>query len=277
MTASVPTLTLNDGNTIPQLGFGVFKVDPAQTERIVSDALEVGYRHIDTAAIYGNEEGVGKAIAASGIPRDELFITTKLYNNDQGTQSAFDAMALSLEKLGLEHVDLYLIHWPSPKQDRYVESWKALEQLKAQGKTRSIGVSNFLVHHLERVIAESGTVPAVDQVERHPWLQQPELTAYAQQHGIALESWGPLGQGKYPLLELPEVTAIASAKGATPAQVVIAWHLAVGNIVIPKSNSRERMAENFAAVDVRLAADEVEAINALERNERVGGHPDEVE
>ncbi len=274
---SVPTLTLNDGTTIPQLGFGVFKVDPAQTERIVTDALEVGYRHIDTAAIYGNEEGVGRAIAASGIPRDQLFITTKLYNNDQGTQSAFDAMALSLEKLGLDSVDLYLIHWPSPKQDRYVESWKALEQLKEQGKTRSIGVSNFLVHHLERVIAESDTVPAVDQIERHPWLQQPELTAYAKQHDIALESWGPLGQGKYPLLELPEITAIASAKGATPAQVVIAWHLAVGNIVIPKSNSRERMVENFAAVDVKLASDEVEAINALERNERVGGHPDEVE
>ena len=276
MTSSVPTTTLNDGTTIPQLGFGVFKVDPAQTERIVSDALEVGYRHIDTAAIYGNEEGVGKAIAASGIPRDELYITTKLYNNDQGTQSAFDAMDLSLQKLGLEHVDLYLIHWPSPKQDRYVESWKALEQLKANGKTRSIGVSNFLVHHLERVIAESDTVPAVDQIERHPYLQQPELTAYAKQHGVALEAWGPLGQGKYPLFELPEITAIASAKGATPAQVVIAWHLAVGNIVIPKSNSRERMAENFASLDVRLASDEVEAISALERNERVGGHPDEV-
>ncbi len=242
----VPTLTLNDGTTIPQLGFGVFKVDPEQTERIVSDALEVGYRHIDTAAIYRNEEGVGKAIAASGIPRDELYITTKLYNNDQGTQSAFDAMDLSLQKLGLDYVDLYLIHWPSPKQDRYVESWKALEQLKANGKTRSIGVSNFLVPHLERVIAESDTVPAVDQIERHPYLQQPELTAYAKQHGVALEAWGPLGQAKYPLLELPEITAIASAKGATPAQVVIAWHLAVGNIVIPKSNSRERMAENFA-------------------------------
>jgi 2,5-diketo-D-gluconate reductase A len=277
MTSSVPITSLNDGTTIPQLGFGVFKVDPAQTERIVTDALEVGYRHIDTAAIYGNEEGVGKAIAASGIPRDELYITTKLFNKDQGTQSAFDAMALSLEKLGLDYVDLYLIHWPSPKQDRYVESWRALEQLKAEGRTRSIGVSNFLVHHLERVIAESDTVPAVDQIERHPWLQQPELTAFAKQHDIALESWGPLGQGKYPLLELPEITAIASAKGATPAQVVIAWHLAVGNIVIPKSNSRERMAENFAAVDVKLASDEVEAINALERNERVGGHPDEVE
>jgi len=274
---SVPTTRLNDGTTIPQLGFGVFKVDPAQTERIVSDALEVGYRHIDTAAIYGNEEGVGKAIAASGIPRDELYVTTKLFNTDQGTQSAFDAMDLSLEKLGLDHVDLYLIHWPSPKQDRYVESWKALEQLKAGGKTRSIGVSNFLVHHLERVIAESDTVPAVDQIELHPYHQQPAVGAFAKQHGIAIEAWGPLGQGKYPLLELPEISAIASAKGATPAQVVIAWHLAVGNIVIPKSNSRDRMAENFAAAGLKLASDEVEAITALERGGRVGGHPDEVE
>jgi 2,5-diketo-D-gluconate reductase A len=274
---SVPTITLNDSTTIPQLGFGVFKVDPEQTERIVSDALEVGYRHIDTAAIYGNEEGVGKAIAASGIPRDELYITTKLFNSDQGTQSAFDAMDLSLEKLGLDYVDLYLIHWPSPKQDRYVESWKALERLKADGKTRSIGVSNFLAHHLERVIAESDTVPAVDQIEFHPYHQQPAVGAAARLHGIAIEAWGPLGQGKYPLLELAEITSIAAAKGATPAQVVIAWHLAIGNIVIPKSNSRDRMAENFASVDLKLASDEVEAITALERAGRVGGDPDEVE
>jgi 2,5-diketo-D-gluconate reductase A len=277
MTSSVPTITLNDGNTIPQLGFGVFKIDPGETEGIVSEAFEVGYRHIDTAAIYGNEEGVGKAIAASGIAREELFITTKLYNNDQGTQSAFDAMDLSLEKLGLDYVDLYLIHWPSPKQDRYVESWKALERLKADGKTRSIGVSNFLAHHLERVIAESDTVPAVDQIEFHPYHQQPAAVAAARRHGIAIESWGPLGQGKYPLLELPEITSIAEAKGATPAQVVIAWHLAVGNIVIPKSNSRERMAENFASVDVRLDDADVRAITALEREGRVGGHPDEVD
>ncbi len=273
---SVPTTTLNDGFTIPQLGFGVFKVDPEATERIVSDALEVGYRHIDTAAIYGNEVGVGKAIERSGIPRDQLYVTTKLFNSDQGTQEAFDAIDLSLEKLGLEHVDLYLIHWPVPSRDRYVESWKALEQIKAGGKTRSIGVSNFLKHHLERVIAESDTVPAVDQIEFHPYLQQPEASNYAREQGIAIESWGPLGQGKYPLLELPEITSIAEAKGATPAQVVIAWHLAIGNIVIPKSNSRERMAENFAAVDVTLSSDEVASITALERDERMGGHPDEV-
>ena len=277
MTSTVPTLTLNDGHIIPQLGFGVFKVDPDETERIVSDALEVGYRHIDTAAIYGNEEGVGKAIAASGIPRDQLFITTKLYNSDQGTQEAFDAMDLSLEKLRLEHVDLYLIHWPVPSRDRYVESWHALEQLRADGKTTSIGVSNFLVHHLERVIAESDTVPAVDQIELHPYHQQPAVGAYAREHGIAIEAWGPLGQNKYPLLELPEIVAIAAAKDATPAQVVLAWHLAVGNIVIPKSNSRQRMAENFAAIDLRLTGDEVAAITAMERAGRVGGDPDTVE
>lgn len=274
---NVPTTTLNDGHTIPQLGFGVFKVDPAETERIVSDALEVGYRHIDTAAIYGNEEGVGRAIAASGIPRDELFVTTKLWNDDQGTASAYEAIETSLEKLGLDYVDLYLIHWPVPKRDRYLESWLALEQLKERGRTRSIGVSNFLVPHLERIIAGSGTVPAVDQIELHPYHQQPAVAAFNREHGIATEAWGPLGQGKYPLLELPEITAIATAHGVTAAQVVLAWHLAVGNIVIPKSNSRERMAENLASVDVRLTADEVAAVTALERGGRVGGDPNEVE
>ena len=273
----VPRIQLNDGNSIPQLGFGLFKVDPKHTERIVTEALEIGYRHIDTARIYGNEEGVGRAIAASGIPREELYVTTKLWNDDQGTQSVFDAFDRSLERLGLDHVDLYLIHWPTPAKDRYVETWRAFEHLRGSGRTRSIGVSNFLAPHLQRLLDETDTVPAVDQIERHPYLQQPELTAYAKQHGVALEAWGPLGQGKYPLLELPEITAIASAKGATPAEVVIAWHLAVGNIVIPKSNSRERMAENFASLDLRLASDEVEAISALERNERVGGNPDEVE
>jgi 2,5-diketo-D-gluconate reductase A len=273
---SVPNLTLNDGYTIPQLGFGVFKVDPEQTERIVGDALAVGYRHIDTAAIYGNEIGVGRAIAASGIPREELFVTTKLFNSDQGTQEAFDAIDLSLEKLGLDFVDLYLIHWPVPSQDRYVESWHAMERMKEDGRTRSIGVSNFLLHHLDRLIQASDTIPVVDQVELHPYHQQPETTAFAKEHGIAIESWGPLGQGKYPLLELPEITAIAGAHGVTPAQVVIAWHLAEGYIVIPKSNSRDRMAENFAAADLRLGADEVATITGLERAGRVGGHPDEV-
>ena len=198
----VPRIQLNDGNSIPQLGFGVFKVDPKQTERIVTEALEIGYRHIDTARIYGNEEGVGRAIAASGIPREELYVTTKLWNDDQGTQSVFDAFDRSLERLGLEHVDLYLIHWPTPAKDRYVETWRAFEQLRASGRTRSIGVSNFLAPHLERLLDETDTVPAVDQIELHPYHQQPETAAFAEEHAIAIEAWGPLGQGKYPLLEL---------------------------------------------------------------------------
>jgi 2,5-diketo-D-gluconate reductase A len=274
---TVPTLTLNDGSSIPQLGFGVFKVDPAETERIVTDALEVGYRHIDTAAIYGNEEGVGRAIAASGIPRDELFVTTKLWNSDQGHDSALAAIDVSLEKLGLDHVDLYLIHWPSPKQDRYVESWLALEQIRAQGRTTSIGVSNFLVEHLERLERESDTVPAVNQIELHPYHQRPAETAYGHDHGILTESWGPLGQGKYPLLELPEITAVADAHERTPAQVVLRWHIQQGHIVFPKSNSRARIAENFALFDFELTPEEQSSITALERGGRVGGDPAEVE
>lgn len=271
----VPRLQLNDGFSIPQLGFGVFRVDPNETERIVAEALEVGYRHIDTARIYGNEVGVGRAIAASGIPREELFITTKLWNDDHATQSAFDAFDASLERLGLDYVDLYLIHWPVPSQDRYVEAWNALEQLRETSRTRSIGVSNFLAPHLERLLAETETVPAVDQIELHPYHQQPATAAFAEEHGIAIEAWGPLGQGKYPLLELPQVTDAATAHGVTPAQVVIRWHLQRGHIVFPKSNRRERMAENFDVFGFELTEDEVSAITALEREGRMGSHPDE--
>jgi 2,5-diketo-D-gluconate reductase A len=272
---SVPSIQLNDGHRIPQLGFGVFKVDPAQTERIVTDALEVGYRHIDTAAVYGNEEGVGRAIAASGIPRDELFITTKLWNSDQGTQSAIDAMDLSLDKLGLEYVDLYLIHWPRPDLDRYVESWLTLEKLQADGKTRSIGVSNFHRAHLERVLAEGSVVPAVDQLELHPAFAQRELRAFGAEHGIHIEAWGPLGQGKYDLFGEQAIQDAAAAHEVTPAQVVIRWHLQNDIIVFPKSNSRERMAQNFDVFGFELTADEVAAIDAIDRGQRVGSDPDE--
>ena len=272
---TVPEIALNDGTTIPQLGFGVFKVDPDETERIVSDALEVGYRHIDTAAVYGNEVGVGRAIAASGIPRDELYITTKLWNSDQGTQSAFDAMDLSLEKLGLEHVNLYLIHWPRPDLDKYTETWHALEQIQGQGKATSIGVSNFHAPHLDKLLAESTVVPAVDQIELHPAFAQAPLREYLASKGIATEAWGPLGQGKYDLFGKSAVADAAAAHGATPAQVVIRWHLQKGIIVFPKSNSRERMAENFDVFGFELTDAELAAIDGLDEGLRVGSNPDE--
>ena len=273
---TVPTLSFNDGHTIPQLGFGVFRVDPDEAERIVSDALEVGYRHIDTAAIYGNEAGVGRAIARSGIPRDELFITTKLWNSDQGTQSAFDAIDLSLEKLGLDSVDLYLIHWPVPSRERYIESWKALEQIKADGKATSIGVSNFRLPDLDRVLAETETVPVINQIELHPLFTQLPLRDYGDAHGILTESWGPLGHAKIDLFGEGPIAAAAAAHGVSPAQAILRWHLQNGLVVIPKSNSRERMAQNFDLFGFELSADEVAAISTLNQDHRSGGHPDEV-
>lgn len=273
---SIPTLTLNDGTSIPQLGFGVFKVDPQETERIVAEALALGYRHIDTAAIYGNEEGVGRALASAGIPRDELYVTTKLWNDDQGRQSAPAALDRSLEKLGLDAVDLYLIHWPVPRQDRYVESWEAMQELQATGRTRSIGVSNFLVPHLERLLEAAEVIPAVNQIELHPYHQQPAVTAFGTQHGIATEAWGPLGQNKYPLLELPVITGAAEAHGVTPAQIVLRWHLDRGHIVFPKSATRARIASNIDVFGFELTDDERDAITSLERAGRVGGDPNEV-
>jgi 2,5-diketo-D-gluconate reductase A len=273
---TVPTVTLNDGTEIPQLGFGVFKVDPNEAERIVSDALEVGYRHIDTAAIYGNEAGVGRAIAASGLPRGEIYVTTKLFNDDQGTQPAYDAAQRSLEKLDLEQVNLYLIHWPCPAKDLYVESWRALEKIREKGQTRSIGVSNFMVPHLTRLIAETDTVPAVNQIELHPYHQQPAVTAFGAENGIATEAWGGLGQGKYPLFDLPEITSVADAHGKSAAQVVLRWHIQQGHIVFPKSNHRARMEENFDLFNFELTPHEQASITGLERGGRVGGDPFEV-
>ncbi len=264
-------LKLNDSTTIPQLGFGVFKVDPDQTERIVSEALEAGYRHIDTAAIYRNEEGVGRAIAASGIPREELYITTKLWNDRQDDAQA--AMAESLEKLGLDYVNLYLIHWPAPQNDKFVGAWRSLVELREQGLTRSIGLANFIVPYLERILKETDVVPAVDQIELHPAHQQPATVELARKNNIAIESWGPLGQAKYPLLEYPEIVAAAQAHGKTPAQVVIRWHLQSGYIVFPKTNHKERMVENFNVFDFELTDAEMKAITALERAGRVGGDP----
>lgn len=270
----IPTVKLNDGHDIPQLGFGVFKVDPAETERIVTDALEAGYRHIDTAAIYGNEQGVGAALEKSGIPRDELFVTTKLWNSDQGTQSALDAIDLSLEKLGLDRVDLYLIHWPRPDLDLYVETWAAMEQIRDAGKATSIGVSNFHVPHLEKLAAASSVVPAINQIELHPTFQQRELRAYGAEHGIAIEAWGPLGQGKYDLFGMSAIADAAAAHGVTPAQVVIRWHLQSGIIVFPKSNSAERIGENIDVFGFELTGDQMAAIDALDAGNRVGADPD---
>lgn len=276
MTTPVPTLAFNDGHTIPQLGFGLYRVDPDEAERIVSDALEVGYRHIDTAAIYGNELGVGRAIAASGIPRDELFITTKLWNSDHGTRSAFDAVDLSLEKLGLESVNLYLIHWPVPSRDLFVETWKALEQMRSDGRSTSIGVSNFRLSDLDRLLAETETVPVLNQIELHPLFTQLPLREYGAAHGILTESWGPLGHARVNIFDEGPITAAAEAHGVSPAQAIIRWHLQNGLVVIPKSNSRERMAQNFDVFGFELSDDEVSAISALNRDHRSGGHPDEV-
>jgi 2,5-diketo-D-gluconate reductase A len=272
---TVPQIKLNDGNSIPQLGFGVFKVDPDETERIVTDALEVGYRHLDTAMIYGNEIGVGNAITASGIPREELFITTKLWNSDQGTDSVRDAMDLSLEKLGLEFVDLYLIHWPRPDLDRYLDTWLTMEQLKADGKARSIGVSNFHRPHLKKILAGSETVPAVNQIELHPAFAQRDLRAFGAEIGMHTEAWGPLGQGKYDLFSEPALQTAAEAHGVSPAQVAIRWHLQSGIIVFPKSNSRERIAENFDVFGFELSAEQLASIDAIDRDQRVGANPDE--
>ncbi|HET8868771.1 MAG TPA: aldo/keto reductase [Agrococcus sp.] len=273
---TIPTLQLNDSRTIPQLGFGVFKVDPAETERIVTDALEAGYRHIDTAAIYGNEEGVGRALAASGIARDELYVTTKLWNDRRGTEAARAAMGESLEKLGLDHVDLYLIHWPTPSAGSPVETWEALAAMRDEGLTTSIGVSNFDERYLPEILA-TGIVPAVDQIELHPQFQQRPATSLAAEHDIKIEAWGPLGQGKVDYSS-GAIGEIAARLGVSWAQVVIAWHLASGRIVFPKSNRRERMEENLAAAAVQLTADDVAAIDALDQGAagRVSADPAEV-
>ncbi|TPW72975.1 aldo/keto reductase [Schumannella sp. 10F1B-5-1] len=276
MTSDVPTITLNDGIEIPQLGFGVFKVDPAETERIVTDALEAGYRHIDTAAIYGNEEGVGAAIAKSGLARDELFVTTKLWNDRHQKDSAHAAIDESLAKLGLEHVDLYLTHWPTPAKKDYVEAWEALLEIKEAGKTRSVGVSNHQIAQLDELVAATGQTPSVNQVELHPAFSQLELRIHHQKLGIHTEAWGPLGQGKYDLFDRGPIVEAAEAHGVTPAQVVLRWHLQIGNIVFPKSNSKHRMVENFDLFGFELSAGETAAISLLDENKRVGSHPDDV-
>ena len=270
----VPTIRLNNGVEIPQFGFGVFQVPPEETAKTVQAAFDAGYRHIDTAQMYQNEEGVGQAIAASGLPRDELFITTKLNNDSHGYDAALRRLDESLEKLGLEYVDLFLIHWPRPKEDRYVETWKAFEKIASNGAARSIGVSNFTIANLERLAKETDTVPAVNQIELHPRLVQRELRNYQVEQGIATEAWSPIAQGG-DLLSEHALIELAERYGKTPAQVVLRWHVQLGNIVFPKSMKPERMRENIDVFDFDLSNDDMDAVSALDRHERTGPDPDD--
>jgi 2,5-diketo-D-gluconate reductase A len=271
--SQVPNIRLNNGVQIPQFGFGVFQVEPARTAEVVGTALEAGYRHIDTAQGYGNEEGVGQALRESGLARDEVFVTTKLINDRHGHDEAIAALDESLQKLGLDHVDLYLIHWPRPRADRYVETWRAFEKILSDGKARSIGVSNFQVPHLERLAAETGTVPAVNQIELHPWLAQRELKAYHREHGIATEAWSPIGKGG-DLLADERVVALAEKYGRSPAQIVLRWHIQQDNIVFPKSATPSRIRENIDVFDFELSADDIATIDELDSGTRLGPDPD---
>ena len=268
-----PTTTLNNGVEIPQVGIGVFLIPAAETKAAVASALEIGYRHIDTASAYGNEEAVGEAISESGISRDDLFVTTKCWNNEQGYDQAQAAYHASLDRLGLDYVDLYLIHWPVPARGRFLETWQALEKLYADGRVRSVGVSNFQPHHLQRLLDETGTVPAINQVELHPYLTQQNLRAFHEEHGIVTEAWSPIARGGE-LLTDRTVTALAEKYGVTPAQMVLRWHLELSNVIIPKSVRPERMAANIDLFRFELAADDVATLSALDRGRRVGPDPD---
>jgi diketogulonate reductase-like aldo/keto reductase len=270
--ATVPTLALNNDVVIPQLGFGVWQVPSEGTAKAVRTALDAGYRSIDTAAAYRNEAGVGEAIRSSGLPRQDLFVTTKLRNSDQGYDPALRAFDASLIELGLDYVDLYLIHWPLPKRDNYVDTWRALEKLHADGRVRAVGVSNFQVPHLRRLLDETEIVPAVNQVELHPNLQQAALREFHAEHGIVTEAWSPLAQGA--LLSEVIVTSLAAKYGKSPAQIVLRWHLQLGNVVIPKSVTPSRIAENIDVFDFELADDDMTVISELDMGTRVGPDPD---
>jgi len=273
---TVPNLTLNDGNAIPQLGFGVFQIPPEETPEAVQRALAVGYRHIDTAEMYGNEAGVRDGIAGSGVDRADVYITSKLNNGFHAPDDARRAFETTLAELGTDHVDLFLIHWPLPTlyDGDYVSTWRTLEEFKADGRARSIGVSNFQVAHLERLAAECDVVPAVNQIELHPYFVNDAVHAYGQEHGIATEAWSPIAQGG--VLDDPVITGIAERLGRTPAQVVLRWHIERGNIVFPKSTTPERIEENFALFDFALEPGDDEAIAGLDRGEdgRTGPNPD---
>src|SRR3954449_3370372 len=273
---SIPTIKLNDGNAIPQLGFGVFQIEAEETVEAVNRALEIGYRHIDTAEMYENEREVGEAVRASGLPREEIWITSKLNNGAHEPDEARRAFEATLEALDLGHVDLFLIHWPLPTlyDGDFVSTWKAMEEFKADGRARSIGVSNFQVPHLERLLGETDVAPAVNQIELHPYLVNADVKRYGEEQGIASEAWSPIAQGA--VLDDETITAIADAHGKTPAQAVLRWHIQHGNIVFPKSTTPERIQENFELFDFELSDDEMQAIDGLDKGEegRTGAHPD---
>ena len=273
-TGSVPELTLNDGRTIPQLGFGVFQIPPPDTEAATSAALEIGYRHIDTAEMYGNEQGVGRAVASSGLDRSEVFVTSKLNNGFHRPDDARPAFDRTLEALGFEYVDLFLIHWPLPTLygGDFVSTWKVLEEFRSEGRARSIGVSNFQPAHLDRLLADTEVVPAVNQIEIHPYLTQDDLRRYDASHQIVTEAWSPIAQGR--VLDDPAVEGVATAVGRTPAQVVLRWHIQRGEVVFPKSVTPSRMRENFEIFDFELGPEDMDRITALNRNERTGPDPD---
>jgi 2,5-diketo-D-gluconate reductase A len=269
----VPSVTLNNGVEIPQLGFGVFQVDPADTKRATLDALEVGYRHIDTAEMYRNEAQVGQAVRASSIDRSDIFVTSKLNNPFHRPDQVRNAFQGTLDALDIGYVDLFLIHWPLPKSDvDYLDTWKAMEGLLDGGLVRAVGVSNFQVAHLQRLIDGASVVPAVNQIELHPYLTQNELRDFDRAHGIATEAWSPIARGK--VLDDPVITVIAADIGRTPAQVVLRWQLQRGEIIFPKSTSRSRIEENFALFDFELSDKQVAAVSALNRDERIGPNPD---
>lgn len=271
---SIPTVTLNGPTSVqmPRFGIGYWEVPQDVTAGLVTQALSAGYRLIDTAMIYQNEQGVGQGMADSDVPREDLFLTTKVWNSDQGRDATLAAFETSLSKLGTDYLDLYLIHWPTPKLDRYVDTWRAMQQLRDEGRIKAIGVCNFGVEHLQRVHDETGEFPAVNQVELHPYLTQEPLRAFHATHGIVTEDWSPLA-ARASLLDDPVVAGIAKDTGASAAQVVYAWHLAIGSVVIPRTTKPERLAENLAAVDLELTAEQVAALSALNRDQRTGPDP----
>lgn len=270
---SVPNITLNDGRTIPQLGFGTFQIAPEETRQATLTAIEVGYRHIDTAEMYGNEKGVGEAIRESGIDRSEFFVTSKLNNSFHGKDEALAAFDESLKDLDIDYLDLFLIHWPLPAVDKYIETWQALEEIVKTGRAKSVGVSNFQPAHLDRLVAETELVPAINQIEVHPYLTNEAARAANDKYKIATEAWSPIAQGK--VLSDPVITEIAERVGRTPAQVTLRWAIQRGDIVFPKSVTKERVEENFKLFDFELGDDDVTAISALNRDERTGPDPDE--